>query len=156
MQTDSAGTKIIVDMKDEASKIRPFKVALIEATEPASNVPRWVPEALTAQELEFSVRACRSRSDPSAYASEAHLIWAWGSSLLRTARWDLLSRCNAIIRSDSSTDKVPIDEATHRRIFVTASTCAHCRGSIRSCHSITNVDCASNLYRGSAHPLGAV
>lgn len=106
-------------MKDEASKLTAvFKVALIETTEPATNVPEWVTEALIAQGLELSVQGCRGRSDLTACASDADLIWVWGSSVLRTAGLDLLSRCGAILRSGSGTDNIPVDEATRRNVLV--------------------------------------
>jgi D-3-phosphoglycerate dehydrogenase len=106
-------------MKGGASKsMRPFKVALIEITEPATSVPQWVTRTLESEGLDFIVRGCRTRSDLAAYASDANLIWAWGNSVLKSSGLDLLTHCGAILRSGSGTDNIPVNEATQRNILV--------------------------------------
>jgi D-3-phosphoglycerate dehydrogenase / 2-oxoglutarate reductase len=98
--------------------MRPFKTALIEITEPATNVPAWVTYALKSEEVEFIVRGCRTQSDLKTFASDADLVWVWGNPVLRTTGLDLLTRCGAILRSGSGTDNVPVEEATQKKILV--------------------------------------
>ena len=106
-------------MKSGASKsMRPFKVALIEITEPATSVPQWVTSTLESEELDFVVRGCRTRSDLATYASDANLIWLWGNAVLKNAGLELFTHCGAILRSGSGTDNIPVDEATQRNILV--------------------------------------
>jgi D-3-phosphoglycerate dehydrogenase / 2-oxoglutarate reductase len=106
-------------MKSGASKsMRPFKVALIEITEPATSVPQWVTSTLESEELDFVVRGCRTRSDIATYASDANLIWVWGNAVLKNAGLELFTHCGAILRSGSGTDNIPVDEATQRNILV--------------------------------------
>jgi D-3-phosphoglycerate dehydrogenase / 2-oxoglutarate reductase len=98
--------------------MRPFKVALIEVTEPATSVPAWVTHALQSEKVDFIVRGCHTQSDVKAVAYDADLVWVWGNPVLRATGLDLLTRCGAILRSGSGTDNVPVEEATQHNILV--------------------------------------
>lgn len=98
--------------------MRPFKVVLVETKEPATTVPRWVREKLATDGIDFVVRGCETQDDLAAYASDANLVWIWGSSVLTGDRLDILSQCGAILRSGSGTDNVPVAEATKRQMLV--------------------------------------
>lgn len=51
--------------------MRPFKVSLVEKSEPATTVPGWVREELAAQGIDFVVRACAIPEDLAAHAGDA-------------------------------------------------------------------------------------
>jgi D-3-phosphoglycerate dehydrogenase len=107
-----------VDGKPLENRSRPFKVVLIETSETAKAVPGWVRNALAAEKVEFSARACETRADLEAYAADSDLVWVWGSQVVTADRLDVLAKCGALLRSGSGTDNVPVAEATKRRIVV--------------------------------------
>jgi D-3-phosphoglycerate dehydrogenase len=98
--------------------MRPFKVALVESGEASHSVPAWVHDALRKEGIDFVVRPCESRAELADHASDADLVWVWGSRILSSSRLDAVQKCGAILRSGSGTDNVPIAEAIQRNIMV--------------------------------------
>jgi D-3-phosphoglycerate dehydrogenase / 2-oxoglutarate reductase len=98
--------------------LRPFKVVLVETGEPATTVPQWVSEELAAENVTFVAWPCHTVEQLEQHASDADMVWLWGSPIVTAEALDVIPRCGAILRSGSGTDNVPVAAATQRRILV--------------------------------------
>lgn len=96
-----------------------FKVALVGMDMASAGVPEWVTADLQKARITFVVKLCKTREELAEVASDADVVWVFGShDILYAENLDLLKQCGAIIRSGSGTDNVPVAEATKLGIIV--------------------------------------
>src|SRR5438874_1618611 len=95
-----------------------FEVVLVDSSATATAVPDWVLKTFAAEGIGFLVRPCESRGDLERYASQADVVWVWGSRVITAGHLEVLPRCGAIMRSGSGTDNLPLEKATEHGIVV--------------------------------------
>jgi D-3-phosphoglycerate dehydrogenase len=96
---------------------KPLKVALVDLD--GQPVPDWVPETLDREGIELVIHDCKTRAELEAHAGDTDVVWLFGGSrILQGGNLAAVPRCQAILRTGSGTDNVPVDEATRRGIIV--------------------------------------
>jgi D-3-phosphoglycerate dehydrogenase len=94
-----------------------FPVALVAVDAP--EVPGWIDSALRAENIDLAISECKTTDDVIRNAAAAKAVWLFGGSRVLTPEGlRRLPNCEAIVRSGSGTDNVPVKEATDLGILV--------------------------------------
>ena len=95
----------------------PFKVVMVASE--GQRMPDWVPQRLKNHGIDFSVHICDTSEQVIERAGDANVIWVFGGSkVVASHTLPKLKRCQAILRSGSGTDNIPVAEATELGIVV--------------------------------------
>lgn len=94
-----------------------FKAALVALD--GDTVPDWVVLRLAENDVGLVVRDCRTSAELVEVAGDADLVWIFGGGTIVSAdTLPELRRCQAILRTGTGTDNVPVAEATAAGIVV--------------------------------------